>query len=85
MPNLKASIKDVRKSQKRRMGNLQYKNEAKKTTKEFMAIVSSGDKEKAKNILSRVYKITDKMVKKNIIHKNTAARRKSKLTKILAK
>ena len=85
MPNLKASIKDVRKSQRRKTRNLQHKNDAKKTIKEFMAAVSSGDKEKAGDILSKIYKIIDKMVKRNIIHKNTAARRKSKLTKMLTK
>ena len=41
------------------------------------------DKEKLKEILSAVYSIMDKGTKKNIFHKNTAARKKAKLAAYL--
>jgi len=85
MPNLKASIKDVRKAKKRRARNLLYKKNMKRAIKEFVALVSSSDKEKAQKLLPSLYKIIDKVAKKNIIHKNTAARKKSQLAKMLAK
>ena len=85
MPNLKASIKDVRKSKKRREQNLGNKANMKKAIKEFIASASGADKKKAAELLSVVFKAVDKAVKKNIIHKNNAARKKSKLSKMLKK
>ncbi len=85
MPNLKASIKDVRKSKKRREQNLDNKANMKKAIKGFTVSISSADKKKAGELLSVVFKAIDKAVKKNIIHKNNAARKKSRLSKMLKK
>lgn len=44
--------------------------------------VSPETKKQVKNILDRVYSIIDKAVKKGILHKNTAARKKSKFANL---
>ena len=48
-------------------------------------MVSQKKIEEAKNILPQVYKILDKAGKVNIIKKNTASRKKSRLAKLIAK
>jgi len=84
MANLKASIKDIKKSRKRRAENLVFKNAMKKTIKEFKeAVLSKEEKAKLEERLKKVYKIIDKNVKKRTIHKNNAARKKSALAKMI--
>jgi len=41
---------------------------------------TSENKEKVQNILNSTYSLIDKGCKKNVFHKNTAARKKSKMT-----
>jgi small subunit ribosomal protein S20 len=45
---------------------------------------SSTDKNKAKDLLKELYKKMDKAAKRNVMHKKTAARRKSRFAKLLA-
>ena len=85
MPNLKASIKDVKKTAKRKEGNLQFKLAMKKVIRELKdAVAEKADKKKLAELLSKAYKTIDKNVKKRTIHKNNAARKKSKLAKLVA-
>jgi small subunit ribosomal protein S20 len=44
---------------------------------------NSEEKEKLKKILNSIYSLIDKATKKNVFHKNAAARKKSKLTAYL--
>jgi len=86
MPNLKASIKDVRKTKRRKKLNLTYKNKVKSCLRSFKdAVASKEDEKKASDLLSSAYKALDKSVKRGVLHKNTAARRKSSLAKMIAK
>ena len=49
-------------------------------------LLGEGDDKDALNAsISKVYQLCDKAAGKGIIHKNTAARRKSRLTKAVAK
>ncbi|MDD5731424.1 MAG: 30S ribosomal protein S20 [Patescibacteria group bacterium] len=85
MPNLKASIKDVKKTAKRREDNLRFKLAMKKIIKETKdAVAEKADKKKLNDLLQKAYKTIDKNVKKKTIHKNNAARKKSKLAKLIA-
>lgn len=85
MPNLKASIKDVKKTAKRKDSNLRFKSAMKKVIKELKdAVEIKADKKKLEELLKKAYKTIDKNVKKMIIHKNNAARKKSKLAKLIA-
>ena len=63
------------------MHNLDIKTALKKTTKKFLASVKEKNTEEAQLNLKVLYKKLDKATKRNILHKNTAAHRKSKFSK----
>ncbi len=74
MPIIKSAIKRVAQSEKRRQKNLLIKQAIKQSTKDFLA------KPTAKS-LSKAQSEIDKAVKKGLIKKNTASRRKASLAK----
>ncbi len=80
MPNLESGKKALRQSKKRTALNKRYKNRIKSLTRELNNLVKEGSKDATEKLAS-FYKAVDKATKKNIIHKNTAARRKSSMTK----
>ena len=84
MPQRKSGIKALRQTHKKRLTNLDIKTALKKTIKSFLVSVKDKNTEEAKTKLSTVYKKLDKAAKRNILHKNTAARRKALLSKKLA-
>ncbi|MCX6087775.1 MAG: 30S ribosomal protein S20 [Caldiserica bacterium] len=77
MPILKASIKSVRKDKKRRERNDYFRGALNKAMD--FARKSNYSEEKVKEAI----KLVDKLEAKGIIHKNTAARKKSSLMKKL--
>ncbi len=78
MANHKSALKRVRQDAKKRLHNRYYH----KTTRNAVAVLREAtDKKEASEQLSKVYSMLDKLVKKNIIHKNKAANLKSSLTK----
>ena len=85
MPNLKTSIKDLRKSQRRETINNRLRSRVKRVTKKHADLVKQGNNEEVKKNLINVYKILDKAAKKNVIKKGKADRLKSRLTKNLNK
>ncbi len=80
LPNIKASVKSVKKDAKRRARNVFEKDRLKKAQKQVLAAIASGDAEKAKELLPAAHKAIDQAAANNTIHKNNAARKKSKLT-----
>ncbi|HPB68356.1 MAG TPA: 30S ribosomal protein S20 [Candidatus Omnitrophota bacterium] len=80
MPQRRCAIKELRKSHKNRLRNLDVKTELKKTIKKFLGSVASNNKSEATTQLKSVYKKLDKAAKRNLIHKNTVARRKSRFS-----
>lgn len=85
MPQRRSGIKELRKNHTNRMHNLDIKTDLKKTIKKYTAAIESNNVEEAKENLKTVYKKIDKASKRNIITKNTAARRKSMFSKKLTK
>ena len=83
MPQRRTAIKDLRKNHTRRMHNLDIKSDLKRTIKDFTASVSSKNKTEAQSLLKLIYKKLDKAAKRNVFHKNTASRRKSRFAKLL--
>ncbi len=59
------------------MHNLDIKSELKRTVKKFQELISQKNKAEAKSALQILFKKFDKAVKINLLHRNTAARRKS--------
>ena len=82
MPQRRTAIKDLRKSHTKNMHNLDVKTDLKKTLKSFVAATTAKSKDSA-DLLKTVYKKLDKAAKRNIMHKKTAARRKSRFAKML--
>lgn len=85
MPIKESAKKALRQSIKRQARNLVYKNKVKSLIKEARTLVSDGKTKEAKNLLPQIYKSLDKAAKVGIIKKNAAARKKSRITKLVSK
>jgi small subunit ribosomal protein S20 len=90
MANNKSAKKRIEINKRNRLGNRYYKSSVRTLIKLFFqgleTYKSSQDpeeKEKLKTILNSIYSLMDKGTKKNIFHKNAAARKKSKLAAYL--
>lgn len=75
--------KRIRQNVKRRARNRARKDLIKQQVKSFMAALAAHDAPKAEAELSKVASRLDKVAAKHTIHKNTAARRRSRLAKRL--
>lgn len=84
MPNKKNAKKELRKGAKRNKQNNEIKSKARNLIKKTKKEIETKDT-KAKDNFSQVVKAIDKMAKKGIIKKNTAARKKSRLQKKINK
>ncbi len=82
-PIIKSAKKALRQSKKRKALNIKKKDRMKKIIKELRVFVDEKKIEEAKNFLPKVYKAIDKAAKSGVIKKNTAARKKSRLTRIV--
>jgi small subunit ribosomal protein S20 len=78
IPNIASARKRLRQSEKRRGLNRARKAAIKRIVKQIRRTVEAGDKEAAVALLSQLAKATDKAAKRNVIHKNKAARVKSR-------
>lgn len=85
MPITKSAKKALRQTKSRTQRNLVLKENLKKATKKIEELVSSKKIDEAKKSLSSLYKTIDKAAKRNIIKKNTANRKKSRLTSLINK
>ena len=85
MPNIKSSKKDVIRSKIAYEKNKADKSEMKTVIKKYEAALDSGDKATAEVAYKAAIQIVDKAVSKGILHKNTAARKKSSMTLRLSK
>ena len=75
--------KRVRQNLKRRARNRGRKTVVRDEVKGFLAAIQGGDVKKAEAQLRTVTKVLDKVAAKGSIHKNTAARKRSRLAKRL--
>ena len=82
MPQRRTAIKDLRKAHTKHLHNLDIKTDLKKTLKKFTTAVAE-KKADAQELLKVVYKKFDKAAKRNVMHKKTAARRKSRFARSL--
>ena len=83
MPQRKAGVTELKKNRRKKMHNLDIKTDLRKTIKTFLASCETENKQEAQDNLKTVYKKLDKAAKRNILHKNTVSRRKSKFSKLL--
>lgn len=85
MPTRKSAKKSIRQDVVRRMRNRSDKSALKTQIKKFVSAIKSHDFDEAGKHLSLVTKKLDKIAAKNIIHKKTASRKKSRLARFLNK
>lgn len=85
MPNIKSASKRVKVSEIRRMRNMAAKSRLKTATRKFKEAVEAGNKEAAQPALKELLALLDKAAGKRLIHKNAAARKKSKMQKLFNK
>ena len=90
MANNKSAKKRILISKRNTLQNRFYKSSVRTLTKRFLKDLEtyktsqdSTDKEKVQILLNSIYSLIDKGSKKNIYHKNTAARKKAKLATLL--
>jgi small subunit ribosomal protein S20 len=81
MPNSAQAKKRLRQTEKIRVLNRAVSSRMKTEIKKVMDKVEQGDAAGARAILPEAMKRIDKAAKRNIIHDNTAARKKSRLVK----
>ncbi|MDP3875324.1 MAG: 30S ribosomal protein S20 [bacterium] len=74
-----------RSSQRKREFNLRRKDKVSRTVKSLKKLVASGKKKEAEVMMREVQSALDKAVKGKTLKKNTAARKKSRLSKLIKK
>lgn len=84
MANHPSALKRQRQSEKRRVRNKGYKSTINTTIKKVFTSLSEKDTDKAKEFLREAVSRLDRAVSKGALHRRTASRRISRLTKKLS-
>lgn len=85
MANIKSSKKRVLTAERNAERNIAFKSSIKTAVKKALELSKGEDKAALDTAVSKVYQLCDKAVSKGILHKNTAARKKSRLSLALNK
>ncbi|RME44060.1 MAG: 30S ribosomal protein S20 [Chloroflexi bacterium] len=85
MPNTRSAEKRMRQNEKRRLRNRVYRTRARTFVKRTRRLIAEGRLEEAEEAARMACRALDKAAGKGIIHKNNAARRKSRLMRLLNK
>ncbi|MDD5644564.1 MAG: 30S ribosomal protein S20 [bacterium] len=82
MPNISSAKKRMRNSEKKRLSNKSVKSSIKTLSSKAIKLHQEGKKDEALKIFKKVTSVIDKASAKGILHKNTAAHKKSALSKL---
>ena len=85
MANIKSAKKRVLIAEANRVRNVAFKTSIKTSVKKALALATAEDEDALNSAVSKVYQLCDKAVSKGILHKNTAARKKSRLVLAIKK
>ena len=80
MPNHKSAEKRVRQNENRRVINRSHRSKVRTYIKKLRPALDSGNSNDVQTVLPEVISVIDKSVQKGVLHKNAAARYKSRLT-----
>lgn len=80
MPNHKSAEKRVRQTEKRRIVNRNNRGRLRTGIKKLRGALAEGEREQAQELLPQTISLIDKAVQKGVLHRNAAARFKSRLT-----
>ena len=81
MPNHKSAEKRVRQNEKRRNINRSNRSKLRTAIKKLRTTITAGNNKDGQELLNPTVSLIDKAVNKGVLHKNAAARHKSRLTK----
>lgn len=79
MANIKSAKKRAIQAEKRRQHNAGRRSMTRTCIKKVIAAIEAGDKEAAQTAFTAAVPVLDRMATKGLIHKNKAARHKSRL------
>lgn len=79
MANIKSSKKRILTAERNAARNVAFKSSIKTAMKKALELGKAGESKDLQAALSKVFQLCDKAVGKGILHKNTAARKKSRL------
>ncbi len=85
MANHKSAEKRMRQTERKNEVNSRNRGTLRTQIKKLRAAVDSGDATSAKDVLKETVSVIDKSVQKGVLHKNAAARHKSRLTSTVGK
>ena len=85
MPITKSAKKALRQNKRRAVRNVKRKRKIKDLIKEVKKLISQNKAKEAEKLLPEIYKSLDKAAKTKVIKKNTASRKKSRITKAIMK
>jgi len=85
MANTKSAEKRMRQSAERRVRNRAARGEMRTAIKKVRGTLAGGDAAATQTALQNAVQIIDRTAKKHVVHRNTAARTKSRLAKAAAK
>ena len=77
----KSAIKKARQSEEKRIRNAHVKSTMKTQIKKALAVIETGDKDNSGVLLKSAVSSINKAASKNVIHKNNASRKISRLSK----
>lgn len=79
MANSKSSRKRIRTNERKRIENRTYRSASRTLVKKAELAIAAGDQAVATEAVASAISMVDRTYSKNVIHKNSAARRKSRL------
>ena len=85
MANIKSAKKRILVAEANRQRNVAFKSSIKTAIKKALTLAEGKDNDALSAAISKVYQLCDKAVSKGILHKNTAARKKSRLVLAIKK
>ena len=80
MANIASARKRARQAEKRRQHNAALRSEMRSAIRNVRKAIEAGDKKAARTVLQSATSVIDSIADKRIIHKNAAARHKSRLS-----
>lgn len=85
MPNIASAKKRARQNEKRRRKNQAQRSAMRTQEKKVRALVAEKKLDEAQKASEKLVSLVDKAAKTNLIHKNAAARKKSRIAHLLKK
>jgi len=85
LANTRSAIKRIKQNRKRRLRNRTFTGRARASIKNARSMMDAGDIADAREATLKAVSALDKAASKGVLHKNNAARRKSRLMRRLAK